>query len=214
MQASFGGQDLAIDRFQTLRNRHNNRLLSHGDDVKSTVRVFARPEDMPDAFEWMTDYVIDTCKVRTADRATKYLGGVLGMWDQIDNGYNCVIAKTTELHNAVIEVDDPATQMVLRSSCAGVNKVTYLLRLNTEKFNDDELRFRHHTARRRRQHLRRCHRRICLVRETIECNRGGLGLRSATELALPAFRLGARHLFVRIEEAGLASATILTQAYD
>ena len=62
---------------------------------------------------------------------------------------------------------------------------------------------------------------LAWLQATTACNRGGLGLRSAAELALPAFiasrtasRPGALHLFKRIEEAGLAAAAVLTQAYD
>ena len=49
--------------------------LTAGDDIKSTVRVFGSAQNSD---EWATDYIKDTCKIRTPSCNTKLLGGALG----------------------------------------------------------------------------------------------------------------------------------------
>ena len=131
-------------------------------------------------------------------------------------------AKTSELHTAIDDLDDPATQMVLRGSCADVVKVTYLLRLNGDKFIDSELEALGKTQREGvATTLEGEIGDLAWSQATEQTKRGGLGLRSAAELAFPAFiasrpasRPGAKQLFGRLEEAGLASQQSMIQAYD
>ena len=195
---------------------------SNGDNIKSAVRVFAKPEDSDAIRGWDTAYVRDTCRIRAGDDASKYLGGTLGSRDQIGANFDRVVATTGELHDAIGGIDDPATQMVLRSSCADVNKVVYLLRLNGDKLAASEL-----------EELTRIQR--SGVAHTLsgdvgdlawkQANGGqkkaGLGLRSALELAMPAFvasrtasQAGVMHLLQRLEDAGIATTGQLMQVYD
>jgi hypothetical protein len=112
--------------------------------------------------------------------------------------------------------------MVLRCSCADVSKVVYQLRLSGDKMTDAELEGlgkiqRTGTA----QTLGGDIGDLAWAQATAGRKKAGLGLRPATEVALPAFiasrtasRCGAAQLFKRLEEAGLATEEGLLEAYD
>ena len=196
--------------------------MSNNDNIKSTVWLFAKPEDANAINGWDTDYIRDTCKIRVDGEASKYLGGTLGSREQIGANFAGVVTKTGDLHDSIGEIDDPATQMVLRGSCADVNKVVYLLRLNGDKMNKSELDELGVIQRSGVAHtLSGDIGDLAWSQATNAQKRAGLGLRSATELALPAFvasrtasRAGVHHLLQRLEDAGLATVDNLMRAYD
>ena len=111
-----------------------------GDRIKSAVRVYAGPDDAEAIQGWDTAYVKDTCKIWLEGESVKYLGGIVGSRDQIGADFTSTVQTTGDLHDAISEIDDPATQMVLRGSCADVSKVTYQLRLNGDKSQSPSLR--------------------------------------------------------------------------
>jgi len=195
---------------------------SQGHNIKSSVRVFARAEDAAAIQGWDTPYVQDTCKVRVEGEASKYLGGVLGSRDQVGANFASTVLKTGALHDAIGEIDDPATQMVLRGSCADVSRVMYELRLNGDQIETSESEV-----------LGQIQRTgvaftlggdigdLAWAQATAGRKQAGMGLRAACEVALPAFvasrtasRCGVRQLFKRLEDAGLGTEQELTQSYD
>ena len=194
--------------------------LSQGDDIKSTVKAFGLARDAETTPQWGTDYVRDTCKVRDASSATKLLGGALGPAAHHAAVYAASVAKTSALHDAIGGVPDAATQMSLRTACADVSKVAYILRLAGDQLQPGDL-----------AELGKIQR--AGVGATLYGDVGddaweqattteiGLGLRSAEELSLPAFissrvasRSVAARMFRDLEEAGLAPANVLLNAYD
>ena len=195
---------------------------SRGDKIKSIVRLFSQPGDADGIRGWDTAYIRDTCNIRWEGEASKYLGGVLGTQAQIGDNFTSATSKAGKLHDAIGEVDDPATQIVLRCSCADVSKVVYQLRLSGDKMTDAELEGlgknqRTGTA----QTLGGDIGDLAWAQATAGRKKAGLGLRPATEVALSTFiasrtasRCGAAQLFKRLEEAGLATEEGLLEVYD
>ena len=63
----------------------------------------------------------------------------MGSRDQFGAQFASTVVATRVLHEKIGAVDYPATQLVLKGSCAGVSKVVYLLRLNGDELEDAEL---------------------------------------------------------------------------
>ena len=112
--------------------------------------------------------------------------------------------------------------MSLRLACADVGKVSYLLRLAGDKFPESELRAF--------DQVQRDGVGFTLdgdvgddawAQATTQIVMGGLGLRTAEALALPAFissrvaaRSAAQLIFADMEAAGLTAPGLLMQQYD
>ena len=193
---------------------------SRGEDIKSNVKSFGC--EHVDAGVWATPYVRDSCKIRAEGDATKLLGGALGPAAHHAALYGQAVEKTSVLHDAIGAIPNAATQMVLRSACADVSKVAYILRLAGDKLDATDL-----------DELGKVQRAgvgttlngdvgdDAWEQATTEVRLGGLGLRSATELALPSFiasrvagRSIAAGIFSDLENAGLAPVGVLLGAYD
>eukprot|EP00973_Karenia_brevis_P020229 2776446-Karenia_brevis.AAC.1 len=112
--------------------------------------------------------------------------------------------------------------MVLRGSCADVSKVMYQLRLNGDLLDESDLAVLGTIQRTGVAHtLGGDVGDLAWMQATRGRQSGGLGLRPASEVALPAFvasrtasRCGAGQLFRRLEEAGFAAEGELMRAYD
>jgi hypothetical protein len=193
-----------------------------GNDIKSTVRVFDSQGRSATSGSWRTEYVNNTCNVREATTSTKLLGGALGSGSQMPQIFSAAVEKTSKLHDAINEVPDPATQMALRSACAGIGKVAYVLRLAGDKIVNGDLSALDTIQRNG----------VAFTLEgdvgdnswqqaVVAIGKGGLGMRGATELALPAFvasriasRPVAERIFKSLETEGLAPPGVLMLAFD
>ena len=52
--------------------------LSNGDDIKSSACLFCEPCRLPEFAGWDTQYVRDTCRIRSSNEAVKVLGAMAG----------------------------------------------------------------------------------------------------------------------------------------
>lgn len=185
-----------------------------GNDVKSMVRVFHASGRTQTSGGWQTDHVKQT--------PTKLLGGALGDRDQQIASFCGAVHKTSQLHEAISGVSDPATQLALRLACAGVCKVAFLLRLFGDRLSEDcftEL-----------NKVQRLGLAITLQGDVgggaweqaqLGIDSAGLGMRDAEEIALPAFvasrvaaRPVAKRVFAMMETEGLALNGLLLAEYD
>jgi hypothetical protein len=191
-----------------------------GNEIKSTVRVFNGQGNTTTTGLWRTPYVNNTCNVREETTPTMLLGGGLGS-HQMPDVYKAAVEKTAKLHDAINDVPDPATQMALRTACAGVGKVAYVLRLAGDKILDD-LGSLDEIQRKGVAHtLEGDVGDSAWQQAVVAVAKGGLGMRGATELAVPAFvasriasRPVAQRVFANMEEEGLAPSGKLLEAYD
>ena len=151
------------------------------------------------------------------------LGGVVGSPTQINDASVHTCEKVDILHQAIDGVQEAATQVVLRKACAAVPKVVYTFRLNGDRLAEAGELHRY-TKLLRDSVARSLGGDVCdngWQQATCGTSEGGLGLRTAAEIALPAFtasRLSAapavHSVFARLEAAGLALARRLSHAYE
>ena len=176
--------------------------LTQGVAIKSTVRVFSASGDTQSSGGWCTNYVRDTCVIRDADSPTKLLGGALGDPEQQGAVFAKATTKTSQLHDAITGIPDPATQMALRLACAGVGKISFLLRLSGDKLQAGDL-----AEVDKLQRLGVAHTLEGDVGDgawqqaLVALAQGGLGIGDAAQLALQAFvssRIAARPIAKRI----------------
>jgi hypothetical protein len=133
-----------------------------------------------------------------------------------------VMKGAFDLHAAIDEVQDAAVEMVLKSECAGVSKVTHLLRAEGDNLSSSNLSHWDDAM--------RCSLGRSLNGELEDhawaqaasgYDQGGLNGKTAVDLALPAFlasrvaaRPAAQLLFQSLEDAGFASVSLLEEAFD
>ena len=190
--------------------------------IESTVRIFCPPNRANEIAGWDTAYVRETCNIVPLDEPIKYVGGILGTHDQVAEAFQKTCSKVEKLHEAIDVVEDAATELVLKKECADVCKIIYTLRLNGDRIPEDMLQ-----------------RYSCVLRESVartlggdlgddswrqatcETKAGGLGIRPAEEVALPAFlasrvsaRPAVRQIFQRLETQGLATVEALERVYQ
>ena len=191
---------------------------SGGCDVKSTVRVFSAGAVQPD----FSAYVLDTCTVVPSTARCKVLGGQIGDEAHQTTTWEGLCDKVRKVHEAVDGIGDPATEFVLKSTCASVCKATYALRLGGDMLRPDTLATFSTVM---RESLG-----TTLGGEldpdawalsTCSLAEGGLGFRVPEETALAAFvasrttsRPGAFECFAQLTRAGYAEAGALEEIYD
>ena len=190
---------------------------SKADIIKSAVRVFVGTDDIALCQSLDTAYVADTCVICSDDAACVVLGGTAGQLGDITAAFDRKVAETSRLHEALHDVPDPATQLVLRGSCANVSKVTYLLRLFGDRLDNESLQSMSDAQRQGLAHtLQGDVGDLGWEQATIRVKQGGLGLHKAPDIALLAFvssrtaaRGGVAHLFQRLHQTGLATCDML-----
>ena len=189
-----------------------------GPDVKSLVRLVGHPDALA-AFqledpegEWLTPRVRRTCKVGAPNAACEVLGAAVGPADACEQLFRDRLEKLKELHDALPEVDDPATELTLGRLCASVTKSTHVLRaagdcVGEAALEDHDAALDRFVSRALGGDLPKS----ALDQAALGVSQGGLGFRRATGLALPAFvasRVEARpfveHLFASMANAGVA----------
>ena len=107
-------------------------------DIKSEVRVTGRTG--AEAATLINDaYVVDSCIISDWDAAHKVLGAMLGTREAAVAHFKERAARADELREAIGEIGDPATELVLQRLCADVAKVNHLLRAGTVSVDEPAL---------------------------------------------------------------------------
>ena len=111
-----------------------------GADVKSTVRLVGHPGVLANFSEvWVTDRIRQTCKICEPNSSEEVLGAMLGPPAAREEHFLSRVQKTKELHEAIPEVADPATELTLGRLCANVSRVTHLLRVSGTMLSEKAL---------------------------------------------------------------------------
>ena len=157
-----------------------------GPDVKSTARLCGSTSSI-DAIgdTWVSDYIRRTCKVGRPNVPVEVLGAEL---HRLREQFSDITDRVGAIHDAISSLDHVSTELVLTRFCADVCKVTYLLRVAGPSMDDDLLDKYDKQGRSSMErilggplHDAAWEQGAAGVRE------GGLGLRRAKDLALPAF---------------------------
>jgi len=154
--------------------------------------------------------------------SVKVLGGICGTNGQIAAAFQKKCKQVEELHESIDGVMHGATELVLKKQCADTGKIIHTLRLNGDRIHGTELKQYTQVAR------DGVSRTLAgdvgdgpWIQATCGVKSGGLGIRTAEEVALPAFvasRVAVRpivqDIFAKLEAAGLVPAGHLIGWYD
>ena len=100
-----------------------------GPDVKSEVKIVAHPT----AFaalrdDWVTEYIRETCVLKPANAGSEVLGVCIGSDAMRQTQVTAAMMKIQALHASLVDLEDPAVELVLGRQCADVAKLSHLLR--------------------------------------------------------------------------------------
>ena len=157
-------------------------------NAKSSARLLCPPERIHEFSGWDTAYVRDTVVVLSPDAGTTSLGSAFGTREQINARAWESVRACDELRSAINGVDHAPTELVLTRQCADVPKLMYHMRINGDILDHDlfasfdgQLRASVSNS-------------LCgdlpdhsWWQATTGVSVGGLGLRTAVTVALPAF---------------------------
>ena len=193
-----------------------------GPDVKSVARIVCPASRVDEFRDWAPQYVRATCRILEPNAPTKVLGAVHGSDQDIVDAFLAVCAKVEKKREAIAFLGNPAAELVLTRRCGHSGNASYALRCNGDKLL-------HAVAERFDPAMRIALEDIlggplpdtAWMQASTGVSIGGLGLRTATSTALPAFlssrsqaRPLVRNMFERLQQRGLGSASDLMALYD
>ncbi len=161
-----------------------------GESVKSVARLVGSEEAIACApTNWATDYVRLTCKVHEPNSPTEVLGAIIAQDHAATEAHFLeASAKAAHTHSAIRLVEDTACELVLTRRCADVCKVTHLLRTGGDRVSPEALATFDASVRTAMDHIIGAPlSNASYLQATVSVQEGGLGLRRAADLALPAF---------------------------
>ena len=193
-----------------------------GAECKTHARLLCTPQVAADNPEWASPYIKATCIVTGCAEAPKVLGVRLGAATVSDEDMEKVCVKVATTRDKIEELNSPAAELTLQRVCLNVSKASYLLRCSGDRIADDKLcLFDKGMAAGLESALWEPLSDDAWVQATMAVDAGGLGMREARNVALPAFlasRVAARPLVAEMathtEEAGVCPASLCMQAYD
>jgi len=197
-----------------------SRSESGGDHLQTKVKSVARlvgcaaaVADCGDA--WITGYVRATCNV-PGECVAHVLGVDVGDGGARNAQFSEAALATKSVHDAIGTLGDSGIELVLLRSCASVCKMTHLLRASGNAIDSRSLE-----SFDAQQDVALCTA-LCgplhaeaAAQAALDALEGGLGIRKAKDVALPAFvasRVAARPLVAMLADA-LASEGFLPEAF-
>ncbi len=193
-----------------------------GEGCKSHARLLC-PLDFAAANpSWASPYIRDTCIVESCAVPPKALGVHIGDEDVCSEDLASITKKVCSARDAIQELNAPAAELTLQRCCLNVSKAAYLLRCNGDRIKDSELsKFDVAMASGLESALWGPLPDDSWLQATMSVDAGGLGMREAALVALPAFvasRTVARPLVAEMAahcaEAGLCAIHVIMDAYD
>ena len=163
-------------------------------NAKSSARLLCPPERFHEFSGWDTAYVRDTVVVLSPDAGTTALGSAFGTREQINARAWESVRACDELRSAINGVDHAPTELVLTRQCADVSKLMYHMRINGDILDHDLLasfdgQLRASVSNSLSGDLPD----HSWWQATTGVSVGGLGLRTAVTVALPAGLRGEPH---------------------
>ena len=191
-------------------------------NAKSSARLLCPPERFHEFSGWDTAYVRDTVAVLSPDAGATALGSAFGTREQINARAWESVRACDELRSAINGVDHAPTELAPTRQCADVSKLLYHMRIHGDILDHDLLasfdgQLRASVATSLAGDLPD----HSWWQATTGVAVGGLGLRTAVTVALPAFvasRILSRPLVVTMVDhlcaAIGASRQIIMAEYD
>lgn len=206
--------DLAIASFGGQR--------AQGAECKSVARLLCPPARVAEFPGWANGHVASTCKVLDAGESPKVLGVRLGDQTVVTNDFRRILVKVAATREAVKTLDHVPSELTLHRRCLGVSKAQYALRCNGDRIDATALDAFDCAARHSvEEALGDAVSASSWVQATLGVDAGGLGLRDASMVALPASiasRVASRPLVAEMADhlqgAGICGAAQCMEAYD
>ena len=138
---------------------------------------------------WDSEYVQSTCKVMPSNSPTEVLGASTGGdAAALEAQFTDAVVAATQVQSAVRLLEDTACELVLTRRCADVCKVTHLLRTSGDRLSRAALEKFDTSVRTALDHIVAAPLPdTSYLQATLGVKEGGLGLRRAVDLSLPAF---------------------------
>ena len=185
-------------------------------DAKSAVTPVGHPDALAALGDgWLTPYVRRTCQVREPNATVEVLGTVVCDDDAVRSQFDACVGRTAQLHQAIEQLGDPATELTLGRSCADIARVSHLLRTAGDiiaggAVGEHDLQQQRFIERVLGSELGQA----ALAQAALGLHAGGLGFRNAADTVLAAFvssRVEAAplvgHIFAGMAEEGLPVET-------
>jgi hypothetical protein len=208
--------DRALAKFGASRgtNEHAN--------AKSTCRLLCSPGEHDTHEGWATPYVRHTTRVLGPSESTSALGAPIGGPHVIREAMRKSNDKARATRSAILKIEHSPTELVLARLCGDVAKVQYNLRLNGDCMDGDLLSEHDRSLRSTLDFsLGGDLTDIAWSQATLGVKHGGLGLREARTVALPAFvasRVASRphvlEMAKHMEALHHGAARAITKAFD
>jgi len=196
---------------------------SAGADCKSHARLLCTPAYAADHPHWPSDYIRKTCIIGIgASSSPKVLGVHIGSEDACSADMDKLTLTVAQARAAVEGLQDPAVELTLQRCCLNNSKTSHLLRCNGDRVDAGRLlRFDEGMAAGLASALGDHLPDDSWAQATLSVDAGGLGMREASTIAMPAFlasRVASRPMVAEMCEhtaaAGLCSAALSLQTYD
>ena len=193
-----------------------------GEECKSIAKLICPAEAVSRFTGWDQGYIGETCRIRSATSAPKVLGCKLGDDEVVTNHFLDTCADAEKVREAISVLESAQCELFLQRRCLDVGKVAYLLRCNGDRVRDGALlKF---DAALRGGTEDAIHGRLRdsgWVHATLGVDAGGLGMKEASVIALPAFissRVTSRPLVEEMcrhaETEGIGTVGQCMAAYD
>ena len=154
---------------------------------RQVLDVVGSPAAVAACPEWATDYVLHSTTDEPA-RQEHVLGVDFGELHTVSDQFQNATSTVADLHGALAQVQDTASELILLRTCADVCKVAHLLRAAGPSISDVALQGYDELLQRS---LTRCLGGqiddLAMAQATLGVAEGGLGMRRAATTALPAF---------------------------
>ena len=163
-----------------------------GPQVKSTAKLVCPPEMEASVPCWLTDYVRSTCRIMDTNSPSVVLGATIGHDDDVTHDALAICGKVRRLRERIGDINHPGTELVLTRRCCDVAKLQYWLRCYGDTLADNVASSFDRDLRTGVEHtLGGAVPDSSWWQSTLGVKVGGLGLRAAADIALPAF-IGSR----------------------
>ena len=158
-----------------------------GTDAKSVARVLGSAAALEACGAWQTAYIRDTTSSDPA-RQTHVLGVDFGEEFSATKQLQKVTKTVAEIHKAIAQLNDTASELILLRKCADVSRIVHLLRAAGTSVHPNALLDYDNVL---ALSVERClggqFDELARLQASLGVADGGIGMRQASATALPAF---------------------------
>ena len=111
-----------------------------GEECKSVARLICPAGREAEFAGWSGGYICETCRIETASSSPKVLGAILGDSSAVTQQFRRTTEKVAAARATISILESAQCELVLQRRCFDVSKISYMLRCNGDRVDDDALR--------------------------------------------------------------------------